>query len=37
LYGGELVRILIARAEPMGGALGWRHLMPITQWSAVKS
>jgi precorrin-6Y C5,15-methyltransferase (decarboxylating) len=37
LYGGELVRILIARAEPIGSKLGWRHLMPITQWTAVKS
>lgn len=37
LYGGELVRILIARAEPIGGKLGWRHLMPITQWAVVKS
>jgi precorrin-6Y C5,15-methyltransferase (decarboxylating) len=37
LYGGELVRILVARAEPIGGALGWRHLMPVTQWSGVKS
>ncbi|HMF63803.1 MAG TPA: precorrin-6y C5,15-methyltransferase (decarboxylating) subunit CbiE [Edaphobacter sp.] len=35
-YGGELVRILVARAEPVGGVLGWRHLMPITQWTAVK-
>nr|WP_158945483.1 precorrin-6y C5,15-methyltransferase (decarboxylating) subunit CbiE [Granulicella sp. S190] len=31
-YGGDLVRILVARAEPVGGTLGWRHLMPITQW-----
>jgi precorrin-6B C5,15-methyltransferase / cobalt-precorrin-6B C5,C15-methyltransferase len=37
LYGGELVRILVARAEPVGGVLGWRYLMPITQWSVVKS
>ncbi|WP_433964112.1 precorrin-6y C5,15-methyltransferase (decarboxylating) subunit CbiE [Tunturiibacter gelidiferens] len=36
LYGGELVRILVARAEPVGGVLGWRHMMPITQWSVVK-
>jgi precorrin-6Y C5,15-methyltransferase (decarboxylating) len=35
-YGGELVRMLIARAEPIGGALGWRYLMPITQWAVVK-
>jgi precorrin-6Y C5,15-methyltransferase (decarboxylating) len=36
-YGGELVRILVAHAEPIGGALGWRQLMPITQWAVVKS
>jgi precorrin-6B C5,15-methyltransferase / cobalt-precorrin-6B C5,C15-methyltransferase len=36
VYGGELVRILVARAEPIGGVLGWRHLMPITQWAVVK-
>jgi precorrin-6B C5,15-methyltransferase / cobalt-precorrin-6B C5,C15-methyltransferase len=35
-YGGELVRMQIARAEPIGGALGWRSLMPITQWAVVK-
>jgi precorrin-6Y C5,15-methyltransferase (decarboxylating) len=35
-YGGELVRMLIARAEPIGGALGWRHLKPVTQWAVVK-
>jgi precorrin-6Y C5,15-methyltransferase (decarboxylating) len=35
-YGGELVRIFVAHAEPIGGALGWRHLMPITQWAVVK-
>lgn len=36
IYGGELVRILVARAEPIGGVLGWRQLMPITQWAVVK-
>jgi precorrin-6Y C5,15-methyltransferase (decarboxylating) len=37
LYGGELVRILVARAEPIGSVLGWRPLMPITQWAVVKA
>jgi len=37
LYGGELVRILVARAEPLGSVLGWRNLTPVTQWSVVKS
>lgn len=36
VFGGELVRILIARAEPIGSDLGWRSLMPITQWAVVK-
>jgi precorrin-6Y C5,15-methyltransferase (decarboxylating) len=36
VFGGELVRILVARAEPIGNDLGWRSLMPITQWTAVK-
>ena len=36
--GGELVRIAIARASPVGGAptpgapLAWRPAMPVTQW-----
>jgi precorrin-6Y C5,15-methyltransferase (decarboxylating) len=36
VFGGELVRIQIARAEPIGNDLGWRSLMPITQWTVVK-
>ncbi len=35
-YGGDLVRILVARAAPVGTTHGWRPLMPITQWSVVK-
>jgi precorrin-6Y C5,15-methyltransferase (decarboxylating) len=34
--GGELIRIAIARAEPVGGMSGWRPAMPITQWTWVK-
>ena len=30
--GGELVRVNVARAEPVGGLTGWRPAMPITQW-----
>jgi precorrin-6B C5,15-methyltransferase / cobalt-precorrin-6B C5,C15-methyltransferase len=30
--GGELIRIAIARAEPLGDETGWRPAMPITQW-----
>ena len=35
--GGELIRIAIARAEPLGDKTGWRPAMPITQWSWTKS
>lgn len=34
--GGELTRIAISRAEPIGGFTGWRSAMPVTQWSIVK-
>ncbi len=34
--GGTLTRILIQRAEPVGGFTGWRPAMPITQWSVSK-
>ncbi|GAC1420376.1 MAG: precorrin-6y C5,15-methyltransferase (decarboxylating) subunit CbiE [Candidatus Velthaea sp.] len=34
--GGDLVRIAISRAAPVGTMLAWRPLMPITQWTAVK-
>ena len=35
--GGELVRIMIARAEPVGRFEGWRAAMPVTQLAAVRS
>jgi precorrin-6B C5,15-methyltransferase / cobalt-precorrin-6B C5,C15-methyltransferase len=31
-HGGELVRLAMARAEPLGAMSGWRPAMPITQW-----
>ncbi len=34
--GGDLRRIAIARAEPMGGFTGWRALAPVTQLALVK-
>ena len=37
LYGGDLTRISISRAAPVGEALGWRPLMPITQWVVTRS
>ncbi|MBL1098717.1 precorrin-6y C5,15-methyltransferase (decarboxylating) subunit CbiE [Streptomyces coffeae] len=35
-HGGELVRIAVAHAAPVGGFTGWRQAMPVTQWSVVK-
>ena len=35
-YGGELVRLAITRAEPVGPYRGWRPFMPVTQWSLIK-
>jgi precorrin-6Y C5,15-methyltransferase (decarboxylating) len=35
-HGGELSRIQVARAEPIGPFHGWRPLMPVTQWAATK-
>ncbi|MEM6619424.1 MAG: precorrin-6y C5,15-methyltransferase (decarboxylating) subunit CbiE [Pseudomonadota bacterium] len=34
--GGELCRLQITRAEPVGPRLGWRPQMPVTQWSHLK-
>jgi precorrin-6Y C5,15-methyltransferase (decarboxylating) len=34
--GGNLTRIAISRAEPVGPFQGWRPLMPVTQWSVTK-
>ncbi|QNP63098.1 precorrin-6y C5,15-methyltransferase (decarboxylating) subunit CbiE [Streptomyces genisteinicus] len=36
-HGGELVRLSVAHAVPVGGFTGWRQAMPVTQWSATKS
>ncbi len=30
--GGELVRIALSRADQVGGKIGWRPAMPVTQW-----
>ena len=35
-YGGNLIRIQIARAFEVGSMTGWRPAMPITQWTGVK-
>lgn len=34
-HGGELTRLSVARAEPVGPYRGWRPSMPVTQWSIV--
>jgi precorrin-6Y C5,15-methyltransferase (decarboxylating) len=35
-YGGELIKLQINRAEPVGPYRGWRAHMPVTQWSLIK-
>ena len=34
--GGDLVRLAVQRAEPVGGFTGWKAAMPVTIWSVVK-
>ncbi|MDP4503762.1 precorrin-6y C5,15-methyltransferase (decarboxylating) subunit CbiE [Nonomuraea turcica] len=34
--GGDLVRLAVQRASPVGGFTGWRAAMPVTVWSVVK-
>ncbi len=36
-HGGELSRVAISRAEPMGRTVGWKAMAPVTQWTLVKS
>ncbi|MDF6063678.1 precorrin-6y C5,15-methyltransferase (decarboxylating) subunit CbiE [Streptomyces sp. JH010] len=35
--GGELVRLAVAHAVPVGTFTGWRQAMPVTQWSVQKT
>jgi precorrin-6Y C5,15-methyltransferase (decarboxylating) len=35
-HGGELAKLSVQRAEPVGPRTGWRPFMPVTQWSLVK-
>lgn len=35
-YGGQLVKLSVARAAPLGPHTGWRSLRPVTQWSLIK-
>jgi precorrin-6Y C5,15-methyltransferase (decarboxylating) len=32
VFGGQLLRLVISRAEPLGEKCGWRAAMPVTQW-----
>jgi precorrin-6Y C5,15-methyltransferase (decarboxylating) len=34
--GGELTRLAVNRAAPVGGFTGWRAMMPVTIWAMVK-
>lgn len=36
VHGGELAKLSVQRAEPVGPRTGWRPFMPVTQWSLVK-
>jgi precorrin-6Y C5,15-methyltransferase (decarboxylating) len=35
-FGGNLARLSVHHADPVGGFHGWRPLMPVTQWHLVK-
>jgi precorrin-6Y C5,15-methyltransferase (decarboxylating) len=35
-FGGDLVRLQIARADQVGTMFGWRPAMPVTQWRVSK-
>ncbi|MBT3400748.1 MAG: precorrin-6y C5,15-methyltransferase (decarboxylating) subunit CbiE [Rhodospirillaceae bacterium] len=37
LYGGDLARIAVSHADPVGGLTGWRPAMPVTQWSVTRT
>jgi precorrin-6Y C5,15-methyltransferase (decarboxylating) len=34
--GGELVRVSVQRAEPIGGFTGWKPALPVTIWSVTR-
>ncbi|MGB8629252.1 MAG: precorrin-6y C5,15-methyltransferase (decarboxylating) subunit CbiE [Xanthobacteraceae bacterium] len=31
-FGGELIRLVVSRAQPLGEKTGWHAAMPVTQW-----
>ena len=36
VFGGDLIRLSVARAAPVGRYCGWKSLMPVTIWSVTK-
>lgn len=36
-FGGELSRLAVSRAHPVGPFHGWKPFMPVTQWSFTRS
>jgi precorrin-6Y C5,15-methyltransferase (decarboxylating) len=36
-HGGDLTRLSVARVQPVGALHGWKPMMPVTQWRAVKA
>jgi len=35
-WGGSLIRVSVAQAEPVGGFTGWKAAMPVTIWSVTR-
>jgi precorrin-6Y C5,15-methyltransferase (decarboxylating) len=35
-HGGDLSRIAISRAEPIGRTVAWKSMVPVTQWTLIK-
>ena len=35
-FGGDLIRLQVARADRVGAMSGWRPAMPVTQWRVRK-
>jgi len=35
-HGGDVTRLSVSRLQPVGAYHGWKPLMPVTQWRAVK-
>jgi precorrin-6Y C5,15-methyltransferase (decarboxylating) len=35
-HGGDLLRLAVAHAKPIGSMHGWKPAMPVTQWRVTK-